>query len=312
MKNSLKKSIASLVYAASLSTLAHPVFCAETVESAQAKLKAMESTKDKHLIGYTHALFILAEAYYLDGNDALAQETFRKCLPLYFESCPTYREGAYASALMNWAGILLKGNGKEIDMSQVDSLTLEALEKIDTVTDKLARAQSYQGAIFLFRKTGNVKEEQRCMKFLLDCCSECEADKNASLTQIRRAAIILEWVARTMLPNNPGPLTSKPLSNQDGDKLELTSDQREATEALIIRAIRLCERKSELNRENASLHRFLARLYAQQGKVELSNEHEKLAKKLTPAADRRARTSCGRVVGKVTDVGIVTIGCGMG
>lgn len=307
-----KTAIVSLMYAASVSTFAHPVFAADSLEGAQTRLKVLEAVKAQHPWVYANALFHLAEAYYANKEDERAEDTFRQCLPFYFASNPTYREGACAAALLNWSVVLLNGNGSPIDKTKIDSLVLEGLEQIDKVPDKLSRAQTYQSAILMFTKTGNVKEEQRCIKFLLDACSECEANENADLVQTRRAVTNLSWVAQRIFPFTIGAIRQKPLTRDELVKRGFDEEKFEIAEKLILRAIKLCDRTNKLNRENAWQQRLLARWYAVQGKLDLANEHEQLATKLTPPEDLKVRGGCGRTTGKVTGAGVIAGACGMG
>lgn len=306
-----KKAVTSLVFAASVASFAHPLFCVETIQQAQTNLSRLEAVKEQDPGGYGRALFCLAEAYYLNKQDEQAESTFRQCLPYYFASNKAYQEGAVASALLNWAGVLLKGNGGSIDLSKIDSLTLEGLSEIDKVDDKLSRLQTYQGAILIFSKTGNSKEEQRCVNFLLNSCAECEANSNADLTQNRRAVANLSWIARRIFPLSAGAIKRTP-SKEELEKCFSKRDEIETAEKLVGRALRLCERSVELRRDKVSLHRQLARWYYAQGKVDRADEQDRLAKKFAPLEKPSARRGCVQTVGTVTGPGVITGACGMG
>lgn len=301
----------SLVFATSVVIFSQPVFSAETIEQALISLNRLEPVKEQWPGAYGRALFILAEAYYLNKRGDLAESTFRQCLPYYFASNKDYQQGAYASALLNWASVLLRGNGDSIDCAKVDSLVLEGLTEIDKVADKLSRAQTYQNAILLFSKTGNRKEEQRCVSFLLESCAECEANDNANSTQIRRAVANLSWIARRIFPLSAGTIR-RPPTKEDLEKCESQKEEIDVAEKLIVRALSLCERSADLRRDKAALHRQLARWYFAQGKVDRANEQDRLAKTLMPPEKPNARRGCGQIVGEVTGAGVISGACGMG
>lgn len=301
----------SLAFATSVVIFSQPVFSAETIEQALISLNRLEPAKEQFPGAYGRALFSLAEAYHLNKQGDLAESTFRQCLPYYFASNKDYQEGAYASALLNWAYILLRGNGDSIDYAKVDSLVLEGLTEIDKVVDKLSRAQTYQHAILLFFKTGNRKEEQRCVSFLLESCAECEASNGANLTQIRRAVANFSWIAGRVFPLRAGAIRRAP-TKEDLEFCESKKDEIETAEKLIVRALSLCERSAELRRDKASLHRQLARWYYAQGKVDRADEQDRLAKASTPPEKPNARRGCGQMVGAVTGAGVISGACGMG
>lgn len=294
-----------------LALSAYPVFGMDTIETAQARVQKSVPAKDIDPDRYGMDLYLLAQAYYTEGKNVEAENTFRQCLPYYFASSPTYKQSARADLIMSWANFQLTGNGTDFDYNRIDKLTLEALDEIDKIPDKLQRAQIYQSAIIIFKRTGNLYQAERCKNFLLNSCSECETNKDAELGQIKRAAMTLQWIAEKTFPLKFRPFEPKLINAADLEKRGLSEDQFLQAEKLILRATKLCERKKELAKENAILHDRLGQWYENLGKIEQAKLQFEIAKRILPV-DKNSRKSCGRVIGQITEKGTISGACGMG